>query len=294
MTYETGVDKLQNISKVIKKNSIETIFEVGARDCLESLALSKKFPNADVFAFECNPSTLPICRKNIELSNNKKIHLTEKAVCDTYGEISFFQIDQNKTKTSISDGNPGASSMFEASGSYPIETYVQNKITVNSTTLFDEITQKNIKNIDILWMDVQGAEILVFKGAKEKIDIIKIIHTEVNFFEIYKGQPMFLDVYNYLSKKNFVLYTFTTFGKYAGDAVFINKNYIKKYLYPYIYVKSLFLYKYKRSFQIIKEIIKKIFKKIMWYKRLLIEKVWFYYAKNKNKNKKVIEIKEEK
>jgi methylase of polypeptide subunit release factors len=39
------------------------IFDIGSRDCLQSLEFAKQYPSAKIFAFECNPLTLPLCKK---------------------------------------------------------------------------------------------------------------------------------------------------------------------------------------------------------------------------------------
>jgi FkbM family methyltransferase len=212
-------------SDFLVREKIRTIVEVGARDCQETLGLNEKFPEAVIYSFECNPGTLAKCRAAVK--NIRNIHLVEKAVSDTNGTIKFYPIDQEQTKTTWIDGNPGASSIFKASGKYTIETYVQKEIEVESITLQSFMKDHQLDTIDMLWMDIQGAEIMALKGLSMKIHDVKIIHTEVNFLEIYSGQPLFEDIYSFLKQHNFFLIKFTTFGKYAGDAVFLNKQEVK-------------------------------------------------------------------
>ncbi len=61
--------------------------------------------------------------------------LVERAVSDVEGDIDFFAIDPDRTITPHPGGNIGASSLYLARDDYPHETYVQNKITVQSVTL---------------------------------------------------------------------------------------------------------------------------------------------------------------
>ena len=42
------------------------VFDVGSRDCAQSIEFYHAYPTAKIYAFECNPNTLDICRKNIE------------------------------------------------------------------------------------------------------------------------------------------------------------------------------------------------------------------------------------
>lgn len=237
-----------------------TIVEVGARDCTETLLFNNLILNPIIYAFECNPDTLAICRKTVKNYNN--IHLIEKAVSDIDGKIKFFQIDRNKTTTSWKDGNPGASSLFRASGKYPIEKYVQNETEVKSITLYTFMTSYNIKSIDMLWMDAQGAELLVLKGLKKNISNVKLIHLETEFFEIYKEQPLFKDIKKWLNTHGFLLYKFTSFGKYSADVIFINKNIIPKNLLGLIILYNKLSYHLMKGEYIIINILKRVINKI--------------------------------
>ena len=205
----------------------ETIFELGARDCNETLAFSETFPNATIYSFECNPQTLPKCRQAVNSVGN--INLIEKAVSEIDGQISFFQIDTEKTLTTWEDGNPGASSIFKASGKYPVEKYQQNEITVQSIRLDTFIGLGKIKNIDLIWMDLQGAELGALKSLGTFIQNVSVIHTEVEFIEIYSGQPLFEDIKDYLKSKGFMFVEFTSKTRFSADAIFINKKKISLY-----------------------------------------------------------------
>lgn len=142
---------------------IKTVVELGARDCKESVRFSELLPNARIFAFECNPNTLELCRANIH--DHVNISLIEKAVTDKNSKIKFYTINPQKTTTTWEDGNPGASSVFRASGKYPIEQYVQDEIEVDSITLEKFLHENNIEDVDLLWMDIQGAELMLLKGV---------------------------------------------------------------------------------------------------------------------------------
>ena len=219
---ELQMNEVMGTARKLLKNNIGTILEIGARDCVETLVFNKNFPDSRIFTFECNPSTLPKCRNNV--SNVSNIELIESAVSDKDGRITFNQIDSSKTITGRNDGNPGASSLFKASGKYPVEAYVQKEIRVPSIRLDTFFTDKGIDEVDILWMDIQGAELMALKSAGEHIKKIKIIHLELEFFEIYKDQPLFKEVHAFLKQNGFCLLKFTTVGKYAGDAIYVNKD----------------------------------------------------------------------
>ena len=51
--------------KYIQHDKIRTVFEVGARDCLDTIALAHHYPNAIVYSYECNPNTTPLCKERL-------------------------------------------------------------------------------------------------------------------------------------------------------------------------------------------------------------------------------------
>jgi len=223
VNHEIQANKLiEIVNKIYRDKQIKVLLEIGARDCKESVYFSNTYPEGKIYSFECNPDTLSICRERINGVNN--IFLIDSAVSEVDGEVPFYKINKEKTKTTWSDGNPGASSLFQSSGKYEVENYVQDEIKVKSTRLDTFLQNKEIDNVDILWMDIQGSELAALHSLGEYIKRVSFIHSEVEFFEIYKNQPLFKDIKRYLNNNNFYLYTFTNIGRYSGDAVFINKQ----------------------------------------------------------------------
>jgi hypothetical protein len=183
----------------IPKQNIKTILDVGARDLQEGSFFAERYPDATIYSFECNPATLPLCEER--LKNHKNIILTKKAVNEFTGSCNFYPTDPEKTITTWADGNPGASSLFKANGNYPIEKYVQNEITVPCTRIDDVLNDNNVKHIDMLWMDLQGAELIALKSLGEYLNNVSFICTEVEINAMYENQALFKDVDGFLNKK---------------------------------------------------------------------------------------------
>ena len=221
--YEKYLDTYAKIvKKIIPLHDKPIIVEIGARDCIETLGLRKNFPDAHIYTFECNPDTLPQCRQRV--ANDPNITLIEKAVTDKDGTVSFFKINNQKTRTDREGGNSGASSIFEANTGYVPETYVQDKITVPSITLKTFVNTHHLKYVDIMWLNMQGAELMALRSAGDFLKKVSIINTETEFFPIYKNQPLFKDLRAFMNSQGFRVYTFTAIGKYACDVVFVNKE----------------------------------------------------------------------
>ena len=209
----------QFVKYITDKNNEYIIFDVGSRDCIQSIEFYHTFPNSKIYAFECNPNTLNICKKNIEPYLDR-ITLIEGAVCDYDGEIKFYPINQDKTLTSWTDGNPGASSLFKSNGEYNIEKYVQDEITTNCHRIDSVMKKYNIPKVDIVWMDLQGAELLAFKGMGDALNNVKYIHTEVSHKAIYTGQVMFKELNEYILSNNFKIVNNITGYGWQEDIVY--------------------------------------------------------------------------
>jgi len=51
-----------------------------------------------------------------------------------------------------------------------------------------------IEHVDMVKIDVQGAELMVFGGAKNRLRETVVVHTEVSFIPLYQDQPTFGDI----------------------------------------------------------------------------------------------------
>jgi FkbM family methyltransferase len=224
--YEPHLDQFLAVAAdYVEPDEVRTVVELGARDGHETLEFARRLPQARIYAFECNPQTLPQCRSSVSGAPNTE--LVEKAVANRDGPVAFFSIDPERTETTWEDGNPGASSLLRASGKYPVETYAQDEITVEGTTLRRFMEERALSSVDFLWMDIQGAELMALQGLGDRIRDVKLIHTEVEFLEIYSGQPLFSDIKRFLNREGFRLVAFTTMAEFAADAVFANEKMLK-------------------------------------------------------------------
>jgi len=62
---------------------------------------------------------------------------------------------------------------------------------------------------DYLKMDVQGAELDILRGAQRALASVLVVHTEVAFVEMYRGQPLFADVDAELRRHGFMFHRFS-------------------------------------------------------------------------------------
>lgn len=204
-------------------NDIKVIFDIGACHALESVEFSKLYKNAKVYTFEANPNTYEICLENTK--NYKSITVVNEAVNDFDGVCKFYPIDKDKTITTWEDGNQGASSLYRANGAYDhIEKYVQYEIEIPCTRIDTFCKKNNIDNIDIIWMDLQGAELKALYSMGDMLDNVKLIYTESEMNPMYEGQSLFSEVHQYLIDRGFEWVWGNTDNFFGSDFIFINSK----------------------------------------------------------------------
>jgi FkbM family methyltransferase len=211
---ERNLARFAALARSLLGDEVHWIVEVGARDCRETLGFAALFPQARVLAFECNPDTLPACRAAVQ--GQSRIKLIEKAAAERSGKVKFYPVDPAT--------NPGASSLLKASGSYELEQYRQREIEVETVTLESFMRAESIPRIDLLWMDIQGAELAALRGLGGRLADVALIHTEVEFEEVYTGQPLFPEVRRFLEAQGFRFLGFTIYARHSADAVFANRK----------------------------------------------------------------------
>tara|TARA_X000000950_G_C13881242_1_gene646966 strand:- start:6 stop:665 length:660 start_codon:yes stop_codon:yes gene_type:complete len=183
-------------------NNVKTVFEVGARYGDESKKLKLTFPNSKIYCFECNPLTIEICKKN--LKNIDDINFYDFGLGDQEVLLPFYSY--------IKD-NDGASSLLKR---IDYESTQKQTGLVNIKRLDTFVKEKNIRNIDLLCMDVQGYEMNVLKGAGNFIKNINyiimeepkpIINTEYlpkNTHSKYINCPTSQEIKEFMLKNNFI------------------------------------------------------------------------------------------
>ncbi|HUN21928.1 MAG TPA: FkbM family methyltransferase [Anaerolineales bacterium] len=72
-------------------------------------------------------------------------------------------------------------------------------------TIKNFIEQNNVKP-DFIKLDVQGYELEILKGADSYIESLELILIELNFIDIHRQAPLFLEVTEWLGKRNFVAF----------------------------------------------------------------------------------------
>ncbi len=158
-TFKSGI-KIKSIKKLFldyseilpgylkywrpEENSI--IIDAGAFYGMFSIYCSKRMKNTGkIYAFEPEPENLEILRQNIKINNCKNIEIIEKALWNKITKLKF----SDKVITDNSEAK---------------------KTTIVQTTTIDNFVEKeNLKQLNMIKMDIEGNEIQAIQGAEQTI-----------------------------------------------------------------------------------------------------------------------------
>jgi len=144
--------------KFISDNPAPVIYDCGSNIGMSCLYFKKIYPAAKITAFEADPKIAQILMLNLEQNNLIDVTVIPKAVWI------------NNEGVDISSEGADASSIY----------LDKNKIKIESVRLKDLL--KKEEKIDLLKMDIEGAETDVLRDCKEELNHIKNIFVEFHSF----------------------------------------------------------------------------------------------------------------
>lgn len=115
-----------------------------------------------IIAFEPEPNFFKLLSKNISRNNLKNVKLFEMAIADKNGISELHLSDENKGHNSLISSEE-----------------LKTSVNVKTTTLDKFLASQKIIKVDMMKMDIEGAEILAIEGMKNTL----IKHMPLLFLE---------------------------------------------------------------------------------------------------------------
>ena len=134
----------------------DTILDIGANVGLFSILASGKIgAEGKIFAFEPTKKTFNILEENLKLNNCSNVFPVETALSNFKGKVSFEVPEVVTTKYNYGDSYQSMSADFN------------NKSNLVECIKLDEfIGDREIHHVDLIKIDIEGAEKLCFEGAE--------------------------------------------------------------------------------------------------------------------------------
>lgn len=211
------IDSLE-LLELIKADGFEAknIFDAGANIGTWTLLAKAFFGDAIVHAFE--PLSVHIEKFKENTKSLTEVHIHPFCLGSEEG-TAVINVSSFSDSSSILDATPLEFEQFGIKKSNEEEVQVKR--------LDNLIAEKILPVPDIMKLDVQGFELEILKGAGEYLNEMSYLIVEVSFKEYYYGQPLFLDIANYLAAHQFNIYAFghaTPLGTELGQIDVLFKN----------------------------------------------------------------------
>ena len=220
-----------DLLKLFEKNQRLIIMDIGGCEGEDSIRYARIFPASSIFVFEPLPSNQTILLNNIKKYNVTNLELIPFALSDEEGFQRFHVSSGHPENQNIDldwDFGNKSSSLLPPDKHMDLVPWIkfEEAITVTTITLNNFLKQRNIKEVDFIHMDVQGAELKVLLGAASCIENIKALWLEVADVTLYKNQPTRSDIENFMKKSGFYLHKTNMNGK-IGDQMYLNRKYFE-------------------------------------------------------------------
>jgi FkbM family methyltransferase len=172
--------------ELLPAHKVKTIFDLGANRGDISLRYRSEFPEARIFAFEPFPGSFNQLKSRF--AGDARVICNQTAIAENNGTLPFYvnkSVDTNSLLKPIKIGLSSDSQVVN-----------ESVIEVPCIRMDDFCAGENIKQIDILKMDIQGGEFSALRGSDNLLreKRIKLIYLEVYYREQYQDQPLFHDI----------------------------------------------------------------------------------------------------
>jgi FkbM family methyltransferase len=206
-----------------------TIFDVGAYNGEISREYVVNFPTAQVYAFEPFPSSFEQLKAN--MITYSTVHVYNMGLSDKSGRQVFYSNTFAPTNSLLEPDAAAAKTW----GNDVVRAH--GAVECEFTTLDEFIEEQKISKVDILKIDVQGAEIRVLNGGRNALSAgrIALIYSEIITMPTYKGQKKLWDILKTFDECGMDLHNIYNFSfePHSGrlrqvDAIFVRRSNVQK------------------------------------------------------------------
>jgi FkbM family methyltransferase len=178
-----------------KEGDISQIIIVGAFEADEVERLRLRYPAASFLCFEPNPDTFS--RLSGRLKGVSHVSLRKLALSDAPGKTRFYELSMQ------GNGSLLPPDLESWASTLRLKEKSMASFEVEVSTLDREAAKLPV--IDLLWMDVQGAEGHVLSGGAETLKRTKAVFLEVALVHSpYKGAQLFPELHATLQSFGFM------------------------------------------------------------------------------------------
>ena len=171
-------------------SEVRRICIVGAHLGYEVMPILRQFPCAEIRLFEA--SQRYVAKLKSKFASERRVHIYECAASDSDGFMTFYETNLTGSGSLLRVG-------VLARKSYGMEQAESFQVAATRLDTHAHENGYDQETIDCLWIDVQGAEMAVLRGAAEILNRTRSIFIEVSIFmPLYEGGSVFFELERYL------------------------------------------------------------------------------------------------
>lgn len=207
--YSYSITKLFENFKISKDNLVH----IGANFGQEGREYSE-IGVKNVIWIEGNPNIISSLKDNLSGFKNKN-HVLEGLISETDGESVSFHITSNSGSSTMMQPTDSWRSTFK-------ELELIDKIglkTIRFDTLINSSSFSEMKKINLMVIDVEGAEFAVIKSLGKYLNRIEFLLIEFNLRKNFEGGSDLKELDNFFLNRNFIR-VWTKISSSSGDALY--------------------------------------------------------------------------
>ena len=197
----------ENLIKGLIDSPDPVILDVGGHKGESVTFLRRLFPRALIHSFEPDPDSF----HELEQLADAHTHCHNLALSDEGGSASFFRNRLSHTNSLYKVNLDSEDSIYLAKARRHLAEFDASRfnaaIEVPTRRLEDFIHEHAIGRVDLLKLDVQGAESKVLAGAGRALDRVRSAIIEVSFFDYYEHHSSFREIETLLEPFDFALFS---------------------------------------------------------------------------------------
>ena len=208
-----------------------TIADIGACDGLSSIHYGRMFPMAKIVCFEPRRDNYDEILQNAVEFGLGRITAYRMALADYQGKSTFYVSSGQADGIGGWDTGNKSSSLLEPADHLKMHPWCKFDTTeeVEVDTLDHVVGNLNTPPIRYIHLDVQGAELMVLKGAEKTLKNVVAVWCEVSNVRLYKDQALRSEICRFMSMRGFVVGKDTSRdrGNTFGDCLFVKREAIQ-------------------------------------------------------------------
>ena len=139
-------------------------------------------------------------KKLINISDPNSL-IINSALAGTKRRIKFY-VTQKQECSSCYMPNTEFLSLFDGADRFDI----LQTLSIEVDTLTNQLNKNSITEVDFIKIDTQGSELDILEGSLDFLSRAVGIEVEMEFVEVYKGQPLFDEVHSFLIRNGYNLF----------------------------------------------------------------------------------------